>query len=113
MMEAAEILSTARSSDAPSNWIILPLQRRQVGSAILGWAVGTILGLGLFVALFASTWPDNFQKGAGGIIITSLFLAMLGFTGVGSLWLLIQDSMRLMRAKQSIIVITPHMYCKQ
>jgi hypothetical protein len=113
MMEAAEILSTARSSDAPSGWIVLPLQRRQVGVAILGWAVGTILGLGLFAALFFATWPYNFQQGAGGIIITGLFLAMLGFTGVGSLWLLIQDSLRLMHANQSLIVITPQMYCKQ
>ncbi len=65
-MEAAEILSTARSSDAPSNWVILPLQRRQVGMAILGWIVGAILGLTLFIALFLATWPENFEHGAGG-----------------------------------------------
>jgi hypothetical protein len=113
MMDAAEILSTARSADAPSNWIILPLQRRQVGFAILGWAVGAILGLTLFVGLFLATWPDNFVNGAAGVIITSLFLALLGFTGIGSLWLLIYDTVRLMRADRSIIVITPQAYCKQ
>lgn len=113
MMEAAEILSTARSADPPSNWIILPLQRRQVGLSILGWAVGAILGLTLFVGLFLATWPENFEHGAAGIIITSLFLALLGFTGIGSLWLLIYDSLRLMRADRSIIVITPQAYCKQ
>ncbi len=113
MMEAAEILSTARSDDVPHNWVILPLRRNQVGLAILGWAVGAILGLTLFVGLFLSTWPDNFEHGAGGIIITSVFLALLAFTGVGSLWLLIKDVLRLFRADQSIIIITPQVYCKQ
>lgn len=113
MMEAAEILATARSSDAPSTWVILPLQRKQVGLSILGWVMGAILGLSLFVGLFLATWPDNFQHGTGGIIITSLFLALLAFTGIGSLWLLVQDALRLMRADRSIIVITPQVYCKQ
>lgn len=113
MMEAAEILSTARSTNVPSNWVILPLQRRQVGLSILGWAAGALVGLVLFIGLFLSTWPDNFEHGAGGIIITSLFLALLAFTGVGSLWLLIQDARRLLRADQSMIVITPEVYCKQ
>lgn len=112
-MEAAEILSTARSNDAPSNWVILPLQRRQVGMAILGWIVGAILGLTLFITLSLATWPENFEHGAGGIIITSLFLGLLAFTGVGSLWLLVQDALRLLRADQSMIVITPEVYCKQ
>ena len=113
MMEAAEILSTARSDSAPHNWVILPLRRNQVGLAILGWAVGTILGLALFAGLFLATWPDNFEHGAGGIIITSVFLALLAFTGVGSLWLMVKDTLRLFRANESIIVITPHAYCKQ
>jgi hypothetical protein len=112
-MEAAEILSTARSNNPPSTWVILPLQRRQVGLSILGWVVGTILGLSLFIGLFLSTWPDNFEHGTGGIVITSLFLGLLGFTGVGSLWLLVQDTLRLLRADQSMIVITPEVYCKQ
>lgn len=113
MMDAAEILSTARSGDAPSNWVILPLRRKEVSLSILGWAVGAIIGLGLFFALFAATFPDNFEHGAGGIIITGLFLAVLGFVGIGSLWLLIKDSLRLLRADRSIIVITPQLYCKQ
>jgi hypothetical protein len=112
-MEAAEILSTARSSEAPSDWVILPLRRQQVGLAILGWLVGAVLGLSLFIGLFLATWPDNFEHGAEGIILTSLFLAILGFTGVGSTWLLIKDTLRLLRASRSIIVITPEVYCKQ
>jgi hypothetical protein len=89
------------------------LRRRQVGLSILGWFVGVIVGLGLFIALFISTWPQNFEAGAGGIIITSIFLAMLAFIGGGSLWLLVKDTLRLLRADRSIIVITPQVYCKQ
>ncbi len=113
MMEAAEILSTARSSDVPSNWVVLPLRRRQVGLSILGWLVGTVMGLGLFISLFLATWPDNFEHGPTGVIITSVFLAILAFTGVGSLWLLIKETGRLLRADRCLIVITPHVYCKQ
>lgn len=113
MMEAAEILSTARSPNPPSNWVILPLRRNQVGFAILGWALGTIMGLGLFAGLLLATWPENFENGVGGIVVTSFFLALLGFAGVGSLWLLVKDTFRLLRADRSMIVITPEVYCKQ
>jgi hypothetical protein len=113
MMEAAEILSTAHSNEVPSNWVVLPLRRQQVGLSILGWIVGTVMGLGLFIGLLLATWPDNFEHGAASLIITSLFLALLAFTGAGSLWLLVKETMRLFRADRSIIIITPHMYCKQ
>jgi hypothetical protein len=112
-MEAAEILSTARSGSAPSGWVILPLRRYQVGFAMLQWALGTVMGLGLFAGLFSATVPDNFESGMGGAIITSFFLALLGFVGVGSLWLLIKDGLRYLHADQSIIVITPDVYFKQ
>jgi hypothetical protein len=112
-MEAAEILSTARSGSAPSSWVILPLRRAQVGVAIAQWAFGTVLGLALFAGLFSATVPDNFESGIGGTIITSFFLALLGFVGLGSLWLLIKDGIRFLRADRSIIVITPDVYCKQ
>ncbi len=112
-MEAAEVLAIARSGNPPSNWVVLPLRRHQVGFAILGWAFGTVMGLGLFLGLFLATWPENFQHGPLGIILTSFFLLLLGFTGFGSLWLLVKDSLRLLRADRSMIVITPDVYCKQ
>lgn len=112
-MEAAEVLSTAHSGNVPSNWVILPLRRNQVLFSILGWAFGVVLGLGLFAALFAAAWPDNFEHGLPGIIITSLFLALFGFIGFGSLWLLIKDTLRLRRADRSMIIITPDVYCKE
>jgi hypothetical protein len=111
-MEAAEIISTARSSNVPSNWVVLPLRRNQVAFSILGWAVGVVLGLGLFAGLFAAAWPDNFHSVAGAII-TSFFLALLGLTGFGSLWLLIKDARRWLQADTSMIVITPDVYFKQ
>jgi len=112
-MEAAEIVSTAHSGNAPSNWVILPLRRNQVLLSVLGWAFGGILGLGLFAGLLSATWPDNFEHGPAGIIITSLLLALCGFIGFGSLWLLVKDGLRLLRADHSMIVITPDVYCKE
>lgn len=111
-MEAAEIMSTVKSDHVPSNWVVLPLRRNQVGFSILGWAVGVVLGLGLFAGLFAAAWPDNFHSVAGAII-TSFFLALLGLTGFGSLWLLIKDGRRWLQADTSMIVITPDVYFKQ
>ena len=111
-MEAAEIIATAQSGDIPSNWVVLPLRRNQVGFSILGWAVGAVMGIGLFAGLFAAAWPDNFHSGFG-IIVTGFFLALLGFTGFGSLWLLIKDARRWLQADKSMIVITPDVYFKQ
>ncbi len=112
-MEAAEVLSTAHSGSAPSNWVILPLRRNQVLFSILGWAFGVILGLGLFAGLLLAAWPDNFEHGPVGIVITCLFLALFGFIGFGSLWLLAKDALRLRRADRSMIIITPDVYCKE
>lgn len=111
-MEAAEIISTARSNDVPSNWVVLPLRRNQVGFSILGWALGAVMGIGLFAGLFAAAWPDNFHSVAGAII-TSFFLVLLGFTGFGSMWLLIKDGRRWLQADRSMIVFTPDVYFKQ
>ncbi len=113
MTEAAEILTTARSGNVPSNWIVLPLRRNQVGFDLLQWALGALMGLGLFLGLFFATWPDNFEHGAPGIVITSFILVLLGFLGFGSLWLLVRDALRWLKADQSIIVLTPDIYLKQ
>lgn len=111
--QALDILSAARDGSAPSNWVILPLRRERVVRTMLEWGIGILLGLGLFIGLFLSTWPENFTSGVTGAIITTLMLAVLAFLGFGSLWLFIADVRRLLRADRSIIVITPDAYCKQ
>ncbi len=111
--QALDILSAARDGSAPSNWVILPLRRERVVRTLLECGIGILLGLGLFIGLFLSTWPENFTSGVTGAIITTLMLAVLAFLGFGSLWLFIADVRRLLRADRSIIVITPDAYCKQ
>lgn len=112
-MEAAEILSTARSGSAPTSWIILPLRRNQVQIAMLQWALGALMGLVLFAGLLTASIPDNYESGLGAAIVTTFFLGLLAFIGVACLWYLIKDGIHLAHADRSIIVITPNVYCKQ
>src|SRR5256885_9805458 len=95
-MEADEILTQAKSSpEALHGSIILPIARRSLGMAILGWAFGMVLGLGLFAAVASVVIPTNFLRGVAVAIVTSILLAMLLFIGLGSLWTLIIDIQRL------------------
>jgi hypothetical protein len=113
-MEADEILTQAKSSpEAPHGWIILPISRRNLGMAILGWALGIVLGLGLFAAVASVVIPTNFLRGIAAAIITSILLVMLLFIGLGSLWTLITDIRRWRQADKHIIVITPEDFVKQ
>ena len=112
-MEADEILTQARSSpEGPHGWIILPISHRNLGMAILGWAFGMVLGLGLFAAVASVVIPTNFLRGIAAAIVTSILLAMLLFIGLGSLWTLITDIQRL-RHSDKHIIITPEDFVKQ
>ena len=113
-MEADEILTRARSSpETLHGWIILPISRRNLAMAILGWTFGMVLGLGLFAAVASIVIPTNFQRGIAAAIITSILLAMLLFIGLGSLWTLITDIGRWRHADKHIIIITPEDFVKQ
>lgn len=113
-MEADEILIQAKtSSQPPHGWIILPLLRRKVAVGLVGWTVGTLLGLGLFAAVASIVIPANYQHGALGALFTTLLLVLLLFIGGGSLWTLIADVRRLRRADSYLIVITPEDFVKQ
>lgn len=113
-MEVDEILMRAKSSDGPPHgWIVLPLDRRQVITGIVGWVFGIFIGLGLFVAVALTVIPNNYQHGAAAAIITSLFLGILLFIGLGSLWSAYVDMRRLMDADRQLIIITPDDFVKQ
>lgn len=113
-MEADEILMQARTDpDATRGWVILPISRRGLTLAIVGWIFGAILGLGLFTAAAYVVIPTNYQHGILAAVFTSLLLAMLLFIALGSLWTLIIDVGRLRHADKHIIVITPEDFVKQ
>ena len=51
-MNAEEILAQVGGEHAPpENWAVFPLQRKRVVLGLAGWAFGTIMGLGLFLAI--------------------------------------------------------------
>ncbi len=113
-MNAEEILETARtSSTLPHGWIVLPLSRTKVVLGIVGWLFGIVLGLGLFIIALFATIPSNFQHGIGIEIFTLILFAVLLFIGLGSIWMLVQDILRVMNAHKHIIVITPQDFVKQ
>jgi len=113
-MEAEAILTTAKSSaEPPHNWIVYPLLREKVILGMLGWLGGIIIGLGLFLLVFPIVVPDNYVAGIAPAIVSTIILGLLLFTGLGSLYLLISDLLRLRDASNHIIVITPEDFVKQ
>ncbi|HLI08294.1 MAG TPA: hypothetical protein VKV40_17150 [Ktedonobacteraceae bacterium] len=113
-MEAAEILEQAKAGEeAPSDWIVLPLLRGKVMWGIVGWIFGIIMGFGLLVAVALIVIPYNYENGVLPAVLSTFFLGVLLFIGVGSAWSLIVDVQKLMHTDQHIIVITPEHFVKQ
>lgn len=114
-MEAAEILERARASgeETPPGWLVLPLLRNKLISGMFGWAVGALVGFGLFAFIASVTIPYNFQKSFfTGCFATALMLITL-FIGGGSVWSLVMDARRLRHIENYLIVITPDDFVKQ
>lgn len=112
-MEASQILEQAKQPEPPRGWIILPLLRHKVWLGIAGWIFGTILGLGFFTLMAFVVIPYNYQHGALPAIMTTLFLGILLFIGLGSIWSILVDIRRLLNANQHLIVITSDEFVKQ
>ncbi|MBX5450987.1 hypothetical protein [Thermogemmatispora sp.] len=112
-MEAAEILTRARAGEEkPDGWIILPLQRGRVILSIIGWLFRAALGLILFAVIFPIMVPENYHS-VFGAIASTIILGILLFIGLGSIWCLINDVHRLIRAQDYLIVITPEDFVQQ
>jgi hypothetical protein len=111
-MEAAEILEKARG-EPPPGWIILPLLRNKVMLGIIGWAVGVIVGLGLFAAMAPLMIPHNYSYGLIAALFTTLVLGIMLFVGIGSIWQIIVDTRRLLEADKHVIIITPEDFVMQ
>ena len=114
-MEAAEILEKARASgeETPPGWLVLPLLRDKLIRGIFGWAVGALVGFGLFAFIASATIPYNFQHGFfTGCFASALMLVAL-FIGGGSIWSLVMDIRRLRYIEKYLIVITPDDFVKQ
>ena len=113
-MEAAEILERAKTGEeTPQGWLVLPLLTRKVATGAVGWALGMIVGFGLFAIIASIVIPYNYEQGVFSGCFTTFLLGMTLFIGVGSLWALVSDIRRLRRADQYMIVITPDDFVKQ
>jgi hypothetical protein len=113
-MESSEILMRARTeAEAPPGWVVLPLARSSVLVSIAGWFLGIVLGFGLFAIMASAVIPHNYQFGFVPALFTTLFLGLFLFIGLGSLWALITDTLRVLQADKHLIVITPNEFVKQ
>ncbi|MBO0780491.1 MAG: hypothetical protein J2P37_16840 [Ktedonobacteraceae bacterium] len=113
-MEAEEILAQARSDEAlPEGWSVFPLLRQKVLLGLLGWLFGIIVGLGLFALIAPVVIPTNYEHGVLSAIVTTLFLGVFLFVGLGSLYLFVFDIMRLRDVERHVIVVTPEYFVQQ
>lgn len=113
-MQAEEILKQAQSGDElPHGWIIFPLLRNKVMLAMVGWASGILIGLGLFAMVATVVIPYNYQHGFALALLATVLLGLFLFVGVGSLWALVMDARRLASSDRYIIVLTPEDFVKQ
>jgi hypothetical protein len=113
-METSEILMQVKTStETPKDWIVFPLVRSNVLLSIAGWVLGIVVGLGLFTIMAFSVIPHNYQYGILPAVFTTLFLGLFLFVGLGSIWALIADAIRLVWADKHLIVITPDAFVKQ
>ena len=113
-MQAEEILTKARTNDElPQGWIVFPLLRNKVMLGIAGWVFGIFIGLFLLIVVATIVIPGNYQHGVLPALFTTILLAIFAFIGLGSLWSLITDVLRLIHADKHIIVLTPDDFVKQ
>ncbi len=113
-MDSAEILEQVKAGkEAPYGWVVLPLLRGKVIWGILGWISGIIMGLGLFAAVASTVIPYNYEHGILAAVLSTFFLGVLLFIGLGSAWSLFVDVRRLIHSDQHVIVITPEDFVKQ
>ena len=113
-MQAEEILTKAKtSSELPQGWIVFPLLRNKVLLGIAGWVFGIFIGMFLFALVAPIVIPNNYQRGFGAALFTTLLLGLFLFIGLGSLWSLILDVWRLRHADKHLMVLTPDDFVKQ
>lgn len=106
-MDPEEILAQARQpGEPPEGWTIIPLDRKSVQIAMLGWIGGAIVGLGLFALLLAAVYSVISP-------IHIVLLAILAFVGFGSLYLAGKKAVQLRDAAHYLVVMTPELFIQQ
>lgn len=113
-MEPVQILAQVNTEEGvPSNWIVFPLQRQNVLVGIVGWVFGTFAGGLMFFFMAPIMIPHNYQQSAFSAILSTIILGVVLFVGLGSLWAMISDIIRVREADKHVIIITPEEFVKQ
>jgi hypothetical protein len=107
-----QIVAMARSGARPSGWFVWPLRRDRVRRLALRSALYGLVGVVVFVPLVLATVPANFNDGTGKSVATLILLGIPAALAFLSAWALIGHLLRLARADQYLLVITPTDYVK-
>jgi hypothetical protein len=107
-----QIVALARSGARPTGWFVWPLRRDRVRRLTLQAALYDLLGIVVLVPLLLTTVPVNFEGGTAISILTVILLGIPAALVFYSSWAVIGYLLRLARADQYLLVITPTDYVK-
>lgn len=112
-MEAETVMATVRSGAAPSEWNVWPLRRDRVLVGAAKWGLLALVGFALFVPVALATIPADFNHtGAVQQSVATIIILLVGTVAFGSLWLAIEALLRVRRASDYWLVITPDLFLK-
>src|SRR5579884_759093 len=111
-MDVQEMIARVRSGDVPGSWDVWRLRNDRVGQDLAFFASGAVLGLILFGVAVTAMIPSNFEHGLGPSVLSIIVLIVLAVLGFGSLVLVVQDVVRLRRADQYFLIMTPDDFVK-
>jgi hypothetical protein len=111
-MDPQTIIETARSGNVPYQWNVWPLRRDRVRRSLLGWAALSLVGFALLIPAAISTIPSNFETSAFRADVTLLVLLIFAALAVGGLVFAVLDGLRLARADQYLLIMTPDDFVK-
>jgi hypothetical protein len=106
-MEAAALVARARTGLYPPNWYVWPMQAKKVRRGLIRWAIYALGGFVFFIPALFIMIPDNFSGGEGKALASLLVLLALGAMAFGSLFYFVHDLLRLRRASEYLLLMTP------
>ena len=112
-MDVDSVLEQVRSGHAPSEWNIWPLRRDYVRLSAIKWGLLGIVGFAMFIPVALLTIPSDFVgTGVGVQMFGVLLLLLVGAVAFGGAGIAIFDALRLRRARDYWLIITPDTFVK-
>lgn len=112
-MEAESVMATVRSGAAPSDWNVWPLRRDRVLISAILWGLLSLVGFAFFIPVLWATVPSDFiHTDAVVQSAATVIILLVGTLAFCSLWLTIEALLRVRRANDYWLIITPDLFIK-